>query len=268
MTLPTPAPDRTCLVTGASSGIGADIARELAARGHGLVLVARGAERLRGLTDELNGAGVRVEAIAADLASAADRARLLAQLEAGDRTVDVLVNNAGVGTSGAAHRGDPDRELALVRLNIEAVVDLCSRLLPGMVGRGRGAILNVASTAAFQPLPGQASYAASKAFVLSYTEALRAELRATGVTVTALCPGPVETGFGEAAGISDEEAHVLPSFMWVSSAQVAKAGVTGLDRDRAVVIPGAFNRAGALSARYTPHPLLMPVLGRHPSLRR
>ena len=125
------------------------------------------------------------------------------------------------------------------------MADLCTRFLPGMVERGRGAVLNVASTAAFQPLPGQAAYGASKAFVLSYTQSLAGELRGTGVTATALCPGPVETGFGARAGFTDEEAHdALPSVMWVEAADVAKAAVAGMDKGRLVVIPGAVNKVG------------------------
>ena len=131
--------------------------------------------------------------------------------------MDVLVNNAGLSTWGPVAGNDPEGDLTLVRTNVEAVVHLCSLFLPGMVGRRTGAVLNVASTAAFQPLPGQAAYAASKSFVLSYSHAIRAELRGTGVSVTVLCPGPVKTGFTEAAGITDEEAEApLPKFLWLS----------------------------------------------------
>ena len=147
---------------------------------------------------------------------------------------------------GPVHRADRAAELAMVRTNVEAVVDLCTLFVPGMVTRHRGAVLNTASTAAFQPLPGQAGYGASKAFVLSYGRALGAELRGTGVSVTTLCPGPVETGFAEAAGMTDEEAaEALPKFMWVPAADVAQAAVEGLAAGRTVVIPGAANRAAA-----------------------
>ncbi|MHB8341919.1 MAG: SDR family NAD(P)-dependent oxidoreductase [Mycobacteriales bacterium] len=271
MALPTAAADRTCLVTGASSGIGADIARQLAGRGRGVTLVARREEPLRALAEELAvaGRGVRVEVVVADLGVPAERTRVLREVESRGLTVDVLVNNAGVGTSGPAAGAEVDRELAMVRLNVEAVVDLCTQVLPAMVERRRGAVLNVASTAAFQPLPGQAAYAATKAFVLSYSEAVRAELRGTGVTMAVLCPGPVETGFGAAAGISDQEAHALPSILWVSSRDVARAAVEGLERDRGVVIPGVANRVGAVGAHLAPRRLLLPVLARrHPSLHR
>jgi uncharacterized protein len=150
------------------------------------------------------------------------------------------------------------------------VVDLCSRLLPGMVERHRGAVLNVASTAAFQPLPGQAAYGAAKAFVLSYTHSLRGELKGTGVSVTALCPGPVDTGFGEAAGFSKEEADAaLPRVMWVPADQVAQAGIDGLAAGKAVVIPGRVNRVAASISRVTPPELLLPFLTRnHPAMKR
>jgi short-subunit dehydrogenase len=138
-----------------------------------------------------------------------------------------------------------------------------------MVERGRGAVLNVASTAAFQPLPGQAGYAAGKAFVLSYTQSLAGELRGSGVSATALCPGPVETGFGAAAGFSKDEEQVLPKFMWESAESVAKAAVDGMARGRMVVIPGVANRVAANFAAITPRRFLVPILARgHPSLRR
>lgn len=269
MALPPPSPDTTALVTGASSGIGADIARELAGRGHGVTLVARRETELKTLADELSSAhGVRAEVVPCDLADAGARAELMAEVERRGLTVDVLVNNAGWSTSGPVARSDVDAELKMLRVDVEAVVDLCSRVVPGLVERGRGAVLNVASTAAFQPIPGQAGYGASKAFVLSYTDALRAELKGTGVTATTLCPGPVETGFGEAAGISDDDAKALPAFMWVTAAAVARAGVAGLDRGRAVVIPGPANLIGAYAGRITPKSLLVPLLARqHPALR-
>ena len=167
--------------------------------------------------------------------------------------VNVLVNNAGFSTMGPVYRSDPVAELAMVRTDVEAVVHLCSLFLPGMVERRSGCVLNVASTAAFQPLPGQAGYGASKAFVLSYSHALRGEVRGTGVTVTVLCPGPVDTGFAAAAGISDEEAaQAMPKFMWVPAGEVAKAAVAGMDADRAVVIPGLANRISAAAGWLSP----------------
>jgi short-subunit dehydrogenase len=269
MPLPTPTDTTTAIVTGASSGIGADIARELARRGHGLTLVARREDRLRALADELAQAhAVRAEVIAADLTDADSRGALPSQLEARGLTADILVNNAGFTTMGHVYKADRAAELALVRTNVEAVVDLCTMFVPGMVARHRGAVLNTASTAAFQPLPGQAGYGASKAFVLSYGRALGAELRGTGVTVTTLCPGPVETGFAEAAGMTDEEAaESLPRIMWLPASDVARAAVEGLAAGRGVVIPGTANRAAAGLAHLVPKALLLPLLAkRHPAL--
>jgi short-subunit dehydrogenase len=270
MALPTPKENTTALVTGSSSGIGTEIARELARRGHGVTLVARREDRLKALADELSSSwAVRTEVIAADLTDADSRGELPGEIESRGLTVDILVNNAGFTTMGPVHRADRARELAMVRTDVEAVVDLCTLFVPGMVTRHRGAVLNTASTAAFQPLPGQAGYGASKAFVLSYGRALGAELRGSGVTVTTLCPGPVETGFAEAAGMSDDEAaETLPRFMWVPAADVARAAVESLAAGRPVVIPGAANRATAALAQLAPKALILPMMAqRHPAMR-
>jgi len=269
MSLPAPGSDRTAVVTGASSGIGEAIARELVSRGYGVTLVARRADKLHDLANELKARNVRAEVLAADLSDRATRASLLERITDLGLVPDILINNAGLSTLGAIARSDPAAEMNMIEVDVVAVADLCSRFTPGMVQRGRGRILNVASTAAFQPLPGQAGYGACKAFVLSYTESLHAELRGTGVTATALCPGPVDTGFGEAAGFSTEEAEsALPKFMWESPAFVAKTGVDGMARGRPVAIPGTANRIGAMLARYTPNRVLVPILAsRHPGLR-
>ena len=269
MSLPTPATDRTAIVTGASSGIGEAIARDLAGRGHGVTLVARRAEKLATLAEALGTTGVRVEVLPCDLSDREARAGLLERVEALGLIPDILVNNAGLATLGAIAKADPDAETNMIEVDVMAVAALCVRFLPGMVERRRGAVLNVASTAAFQPLPGQAGYAACKAFVLSYTRSLAGELRGSGVSITALCPGPVETGFAEAAGISDEDAEAsLPSFMWESSETVAKVGVDALAKGRVVAIPGVANQAVAGLAHLTPKRLLVPILARqHPALR-
>lgn len=269
MSLPAPGPDRTAVVTGASSGIGAEIARELVRRGHGVVLVARRADKLAELAAELRGSGVRAEVLPADLTDRDARAALLDDVLALDLEPDILVNNAGLSTLGPVAKADPAAEMNMIELDVVALVDLCTRFLPGMVERGRGAILNVASTAAFQPLPGQAGYGGCKAFVLSYTRSLGGELRKTGVTATVLCPGPVDTGFGEAAGFAKEDAEAaLPSFMWESAVDVAKAGVEALDKGRPVAIPGQANRFAAMAAHLSPKQLLVPILAsRHPGLK-
>jgi short-subunit dehydrogenase len=265
MPLPAPRPGHVALITGASSGIGAEIARELSRRGHDLALVARSAGRLQALADALP---TTAHAVPTDLSDRSARAGLAAELESRGLTPQVLVNNAGFSTLGPAHRSDPETEVDLVEVDVVAVVDLCSRFLPGMVERGSGAVLNVASTAAFQPLPGQASYGAAKAFVLSYTRSISAELKGTGVTATVLCPGPVETGFGQAAGFTEQESdETLPSFMWVSAPEVARTAVDGMDKGTLVVIPGFANRAGAAFAHLMPKRLLLPFLAKkHPGL--
>ncbi len=271
MTLPAPNAARTCLVTGASSGIGVEIARLLAGRGLGVTLVARTESKLSALAEELSSShDIRAEVIVADLTDEASRAAIVTELADRSLQVNVLVNNAGFSTTGPVHQADPQRELAMVRTDVEAVVHLCTLLLPGMVERRSGVVLNVASTVAFQPFPGQAAYGASKAFVLSYTHALRGELRPTGVTATALCPGPVETGFADTAGFSgDEFTGSAPKAMVVSAADVATAAVAGMDANKAVVIPGAGNRVSAAIGWLTPRRLLVPlVAGRHPALSR
>ena len=265
MSLPAPAPAHVAVVTGASSGIGVEIARELARRGHELVLVARSADKLQALADELP---TTAHVVPADLADREARAGLLAELASRGLTPQVLVNNAGFSTLGPVHRSDPEAELSLVEVDVAAVVDLCSRFAPGMVERGTGVVLNVASTAAFQPLPGQAAYGAAKAFVLSYSRSLAAELKGTGVSVTVLCPGPVDTGFGEAAGLVKEEVEEsLPPIMWVPAEQVAKVAIEGMDKGTLVVIPGIANRAGAAFAHLMPKRVLTSYLAKvHPGL--
>ena len=207
--------------------------------------------------------------LAADLSDRAVRAALLGRVEALGLVPDVLVNNAGLSTLGPVSKADPDAELNMIEVDVASVADLCTPL-PARHGRARpGAVLNVASTAAFQPLPGQAAYGAGKAFVLSYTQSLAGELRGTGVTATALCPGPVETGFGEKAGFTDEEAHnALPGIMWVDAVDVAKQAVAGMDKGKLVVIPGVANKVGAMFSQVTPRSLLLPILVKgHPGLK-
>jgi short-subunit dehydrogenase len=263
MSLPPPSAGSTCVITGASSGIGADIARELASRGYGLTVVARREDRLRALAGKLHAAhGVRVEVLPADLADADARTALWQAIGELGLAVDVLVNNAGFSTVGKVLNTDRVRELGMIRTNIEAVVDLCTLAVPAMVERGRGAVLNVASTAAFQPIPGQAAYAASKSFVLNYSWALGAELTGTGVTVTALCPGFTQTEFFDATGADPALTARIPKALTADSESVARAAVNGMLAGAPIVVPGLVNRLGALGGHLTPRRVLMPIMAR------
>jgi short-subunit dehydrogenase len=257
MALPPPAADSTCLVTGASSGIGAEFARQLAARGYGVFLVARREGRLRELAEEIERQhGVRAEIAAHDLMNASEFEALPDEVGARGLTVDVLVNNAGFSTVGDVHK-NPDRQVGMIRVNCEALVALTSAFLPGMVERGHGAVVNVASTTSFQPVPSQTVYAATKAFVLSFTEGISAELKGTGVTATALCPGPVATEFIAAAGFKRKKEEMGPSFLWSSPEDVARAGIEGADKGKRVVVPGISNRVQALLGQHSPRSIVL-----------
>jgi len=265
MSLPAPSQTTAALVTGASAGIGSEIARELAARGHGLVLVARRKPQLDELADGLHREhGVRVETIACDLANAAARGQLPGQVAELGFDVDILVNNAGFATNGAFHESDTERELQQVRVLVEAVVGLSSAFVPGMVQRGRGGVLNVASTAAMQPLPYSAGYSAAKAYVLTFSEAMHQELRGRGVAVTALCPGPVSTDFWQISGWEVQGGKTfesaVPKAAWISPKDAARAGVDGLAAGRRVVVPGLQVRAAMEASRYVPHALKLPAI--------
>jgi len=262
MALPEPSDSATALVTGASSGIGEAIARELASRGHGVTLVARREERLRELAGELTGAhDVRAEAVPADLREVASREGLARRIRQLGLEVEILVNNAGFGGSGNMAQADRKRLMAMVQVNCEALLDLQARYLPAMVQRGRGAVINVASTAAFQPLPGTATYAATKAFVLSLSEAVHEELKGTGVTLMAVCPGPVKTEFTQAAGIDQAEDQV-PEIFWTSAEAVAKAAVDAAEKGKRAIVPGLLNRAGAITGQHAPRVLALPIAKR------
>jgi short-subunit dehydrogenase len=262
MGLPEPTVSSISLVTGASSGIGASIAKELASRGHSVALVARREERLQTLATELTSShGVTAEVIAADLGDPEERNRVAEELRGRGRVVDVLVNNAGFGHQADFATSPRERMVEMVKINVEVVVDLTSRFLTGMVDRGRGSVINIASTAAFQPLPGSAVYAASKSFVLSFSEAIRTELRGSGVTVTAVCPGPVRTEFMDVAGFGGVEERT-PGAVWMSPEDLAKHAIDGAAGDRRVVVPGMINRAGALAGQHSPRALALPLISR------
>ena len=264
MSLPSPAPRSAALVTGASAGIGSAIAHELASRGHNLVLVARRLDRLEALATEIASEfDVSAHAVACDLADGAAREELPSRVQALGLDVEVLVNNAGFATGGPFHESDTARELQQVRLDVEAVVGLTSQFVTAMVERGRGAILNVASTAGMQPLPFSAGYSAAKAYVLTFSEALHVELRGHGITVTALAPGPVSTDFWEVAnwkvtGESFEQA--VPRHVWITAEHAARAGVRGLESGARVIVPGLPMRAAMLASRYIPNAVKLPSI--------
>jgi short-subunit dehydrogenase len=221
----------TALVTGASSGIGEQFARQLAARGHDLVLVARRADRLERLAGDLP---TEARVIACDLAN--DAASLSGRVQEIGAEVDLLVNNAGFGTSGPFLEHEPERDAEQIRLNCEAVVTLSHAFLPGMRDRRRGGIINVASSAGFQPIPYESVYAATKAFVISFTDALHTELRGSGVRVMSVNPGPVPTEWQRVAGYEEGRAGVVPG--QISAEQVVSESLEAWDRGRRSIIPG------------------------------
>jgi short-subunit dehydrogenase len=235
--LPDPSASSVALVTGASSGIGREIALQLAARGHGVALVARRAPLLEELAEEVRrDHGVRAEVLACDLSDQDACDGLIERLDALGLDVDVLVNNAGFGIYEPFATSDVQREFEQLAVLIGAVVHLNAALLPRMLGRGRGTIINVSSTAAFQALPGNGTYAACKSFSLLHSEALSEEVRGTGVTVTAVCPGPVRSGFQEAS--NPLFADRLPGFVWSTPERVARDALKAADKGRRSVIPG------------------------------
>ena len=260
MALPAPSYGSTIVITGASSGIGADLARQLAERGYNVTLTARRRERLEELAAELREAhDVHVDVETCDLGDAKARAQLIGKLRAGERELVGLCNNAGFGNLGNFLDNELEKETQVVRLNIEAVHELTGAFLPRMVEQGAGAVLNVASTAAFQPLPGFATYAASKAFVQSFSEAVHSELSGTGVSVTSLCPGFTRTEFEDAAGAGDAAAK-LPGFTWMESDDVARQGIEGMLAGKRTVVPGMLNKAVSTSGRFVPRTVLLPLV--------
>lgn len=241
------------LITGASSGFGADFGRLCAQRGEEVVLVARRKDRLEALAAQIGG---KAHVVVADLAAPGAGARLLAEVEGRGLSVATLINNAGIGMTGRFPDLPLDRQREMIDINVGIVVELTHAVLPGMRERRRGAILNVASTGAFQPGPGIAVYFATKAFVLSFTEALHQELKGSGIKVTALCPGPTATEFGP---VTSFESGVLRYFIGGSEA-VARAGLRGLDRNQAVVIPGAANKTAGQLYRLFPRALMRRIV--------
>jgi uncharacterized protein len=225
----------TALVTGASSGIGEQFARQLAERGYQLILVARRADRLEQLAGEL---AVTTHVVANDLS--ADAAKLPGQVEEVGTDVDLLVNNAGFGLRGRFAQLPADRQAEMVRVNCEAVVTLTRAFVPGMIERGRGGVITVASTAGMQPLPYEATYGATKAFALNLTEALHMELRGTGVKALAVNPGPVPTEWQEVAGYEEVGGKMMPGA--IEAEQVVAESLSAYDADKRAIVPGRFFR--------------------------
>ena len=246
------------LVTGASAGLGVDFARQLSAKGKQLVLVARRKDRIDALAAELGNA----RAVAADLSLPGAADRLMADIAANGEHVDLLINNAGFGLAGRFAKLDAKLQRQMIDLNCGTLVELAHAVLPGMIERKSGAILNVASTAAFQPGPGMAVYFATKAFVLSFSEALHEEVRKEGVIVSALCPGPTATEFGEVAGWkpAGPSAKIFVD-MAADSASVVRAGLDGLEKARAIVIPGLMNKSTAQAHRLFPRSWVRKAAG-------
>ncbi|HEY3671548.1 MAG TPA: SDR family oxidoreductase [Acidimicrobiia bacterium] len=247
------------LVTGASAGIGRAFAVGLAARGHDLVLVARDAARLEELAAELGAAhGIEAEVLSADLVTDDGVAAVEARLDAVDPAVDILVNNAGFGTFGRFAELDVDREVQEVGLNVVALLRLTHAALGAMESRRAGAILNIASLAAYQPSPASATYGATKAFVHSFTHAVHEEARGTGVHVMLVCPGYTHTEFHDRAELGPTD---LPEFVWQSADDVVAAALRDLDRGRSVSIPGVLNQAAAAFSSVAPAGITRRVAG-------
>lgn len=247
----------TTLITGASSGIGEAFARALAARGHSLLLVARSEDKLVTLCSELGRIrSIRCQHAALDLSKADAPAQLFEETQTRGLEIDLLINNAGFGSMGDFAMLDLDRERNMIDLNVRSLVEMTYRFLAPMRERKRGAIVNVASTAGFQPVPFMATYAATKAFVLSFSEALWEENRAYGIQVMALCPGVTETGFFEASRMQKPPARTSQT-----PEEVVATALRGLKRGKSSIISGWPNRLGVALGRLTPHPLLLRAIG-------
>lgn len=250
-------PAETVLITGPSSGIGRELAKLFARDGSSLILVSRNVAELNRLRDELTAAhGVDVRVLAKDLSIPGAAAEVFAEATDDGRTIDVLVNNAGFGFMNRFDHIPAKDQVAMLEVNVVALTELTSLVLPGMRERKRGWILNVASTASFQPGPNAAAYYASKAYVRSLSEAIAEELRGSGVTVTCLCPGPTVTGFGARSGMG-----TTPLFrLAMQAGPVAEAGYRGMRAGRMRVIPGVGNKLLALCSKLFPHFIVRKVV--------
>ena len=239
------------LITGASAGIGSDLAKIAAADGKNLVLAARSGEKLNQLADELTGKyNTDIITLAVDLSNNEGVTELITSIDSANVVVDTLINNAGFGDFGDFSEADLEKNMEMIRLNISALTRLTHVFMQGMLERRSGRIMNVASTAAFMPGPGMAVYYASKAYVLSFTEAVARELKNSGVTVTALCPGPTDTSFARAAGLGKSLLHrIMPP---ATSMEVAKSGYRAMMKGKTIEIPGIMNKMTAITPRISP----------------
>jgi len=248
----------SALITGASSGIGREFARQLAPRARRLILVARRQKLLEQLRDELIAAHprIKIDIRSVDLSDNIQLKSLTDWISTESVAIDFLINNAGLGDVGSVATADPQRLEQIVLVNMNALTLLTRAIIPRMIASRKGAILNVSSSAGFLPMAGFAVYAASKAYVTSFSEALRTELRGANVTVSALCPGPVHTEFTEVAHRARAEHFPAPEFVHVSVGHTARAGLAAIEQDRPIVIPGAIMKIAMTLARLTPMPLL------------
>jgi short-subunit dehydrogenase len=251
---------KTALITGASVGIGLELARCFARGRYDCILVARNEDKLNEAASELRGMNVQADVLAIDLAKPDAAARIVESL--GSREIDALVNNAGFGAIGRFHELDLARQLEMIQVNISALVDLTHRLLPRMVARKSGGILYLASTASFQPGPWMAIYYASKAFVLSFSEALAEEVKGDGIRVTALCPGPTYSEFRQRAKMEKSGVFRNKSIPVMLASQVAEAGYRGLMRGKRVVVPGLVNKFGVAATRLAPRGMVTRMAGK------
>jgi uncharacterized protein len=259
MPVPAPSPDARAVVTGASQNIGEALATELAARGHHLILTARREEVLTALAAKLTDRfGVTVEVRAADLADPDDRAKLCDELAT--RNVSILCANAGTATFGPVASLAAADEKAQVQLNVLGVHDLVLAVLPGMVARRAGGILISGSAAGNSPIPNNATYAASKAFVNTFSESLRGEVKSQGVHVTVLAPGPVRTDLPDPSEQTLVE-RLIPDFLWISTEYTAKISLDGLDRNKMRVVPGVTSKAMSVASGYAPRAIVSPIVG-------
>jgi short-subunit dehydrogenase len=261
MSIPIPSATGTCLITGASAGIGTEFAKQMAERGYNVTLAARRIDRLTELAAELEEKhNVRAIAVACDVTDAVQRKELLDSIEARGDHVEILINNAGIGTEAKFLDDSTDDQLAQIEVNVVALTALTHAVLPAMVEKSSGAILNVASTAAFQPIPRQAVYAATKAYVLSLSQGLYQELKGSGVSITVLCPGPTRTEFfGERQESIESDS---PDWAWQSAEDCAREGIDAMFRQKRVYIPKAVNRVGAYSAKLSPTAMTLEILDR------